>query len=227
MRTICCRMWCVAAAVTLFAGTAGADEAGGGVVANAEECGVAADCKAGNGRYAGARRATQRDWLNGIGGGIVFQAEALFFKYHRADGVRAGSYSNVPPDFTDDVNFDPEATPRLTLGYVFDNGLGFRGRWWKYDHQGAAVFPATGVAMNVDTYTLDLEVFENFELNDCWTAEISGGVRYNEFDETMLDPIPPATRVNSFTGWAASSAWKPNGRWAGRARCTSAAVAPS
>lgn len=138
-------------------------------------------------------------WVND--GGLVFGIEGLLFKYHRADGVRAGSYSNVPPSYTDDVEFDHMLTPRITLGYVSDGGLGFRVRWWQYDQEGDPVFPETGVGMSVETDTLDLELFEVINLSERWTVEVSGGFRYNTFDELMVDPIPGAVRLNAFEGW--------------------------
>ena len=136
-------------------------------------------------------------------GGLFFQAEALFFRYNRADGARAGNFNNVPAVGTDDITFDYTATPRVTLGYVFDGGLGFRARYWEYDQTGDAAFPASGVAMRVDTSTIDIELFEVFDLNDRWSVEIAAGVRYNEFAELMVDPAPAPlqTRVNYFEGW--------------------------
>lgn len=152
------------------------------------------------------------------GGTFVFEVEALLFKYHRADGVRAGSFNNVPPATTDDVRFDNEITPRITLGYITDSGLGFRARWWEFDHSGDPVFPGTGVAMDVNTYTIDFELFERIHLNDCWTIELSAGVRYNDFEETMVDPIPAAARRNTFEGWGGVvgfEATRTLGRWGG------------
>jgi len=136
-------------------------------------------------------------------GGLFFQAEGLFFRYSRADGVRAGNYNDIPVTTTDDVTFDYTITPRLTLGYLFDSGLALRARYWEYAQTGNAVFPASGVAMGVDTYTIDIELFEVFDLNDQWSVEISGGVRYNEFAELMVDPspAPTQTRLNYFEGW--------------------------
>lgn len=152
------------------------------------------------------------------GGGIVFQAEALFFKYFRADGMRAGNYDNVPAVSTDDIEFQYSITPRLTLGYVFDNGLGIRTRWWQYDQDGDAIFPDTLVAMGVDAQTVDLELFEVFDLNDRWSVEIAGGIRYNDFKEWMIDSIPDATRSNSFSGFGGEislEARRSLGRWGG------------
>src|SRR5688572_26808240 len=133
-------------------------------------------------------------------GGFYGLAEVLFLKYHRADGVRAGSFNNLPPATTDDITFDYNATPRLTLGYVTDSGIGARVRYWEYDQAGTPVFPATGVTMGVDTYNIDFEAFERLQVSDCWAFELSGGLRYNQFDETMTDPIPVGVRSNSFEG---------------------------
>lgn len=112
--------------------------------------------------------------------GWVFSAEAIFFKFLKADGVRLGTESG------DSVNGDYEITPRLTVGYVGPNGLGIRARWWEYDHEvGRGDDPDEFLA--VDTYTIDLELFDTFCLNPYWTIELSGGFRYNEHDEVILD----------------------------------------
>lgn len=134
-------------------------------------------------------------------GGLYGTAELLFFKYYRADGVRAGSFNNVPAATTDDIQFDYNASPRLTVGVIGDSGVGGRIRYWEYAHAGVAVFPATGVAMTVDTYNIDVEMFERVAVTDCWDLELSGGMRYNEFDESMTDAAPAAFRQNSFTGY--------------------------
>ena len=138
---------------------------------------------------------------NPCGGGLVFQGEALFFRYHRADGVRVG---NLNPGLgIDDVVFDHEASPRLTLGWVSNNGLGIRTRYWDYD-QSSSGASSPPDRIDVDTYTIDIELFERICLNNCWSLEISGGLRYNEFEELILDQ--PGTegfgiRLNAFDAW--------------------------
>src|SRR5688572_6570612 len=92
-------------------------------------------------------------------GGLVFVAEAAFFRYHRADGVRIGD-----DEGDDDVEFDFEASPRITLGYAGSDGLGVRVRWWEYDEE-AESFDGQG-EMVVDTYTFDVELFDTVQL-DC------------------------------------------------------------
>lgn len=149
-------------------------------------------------------------------GGLIFEAEALLFKFHRADGVRTGNFL-LPPG-TNDVQFSHAITPRLTLGWVTDSGLGFRGRYWEYDQNNTSSnFP--GDVISVDTWTLDLELFERFAVNDSWTVELSGGVRYNEYAEFTFAALPPlATRLNSFDGLGGIlglQATRSLGRWGG------------
>ncbi|MCA9154418.1 MAG: hypothetical protein R3C99_05510 [Pirellulaceae bacterium] len=113
----------------------------------------------------------------GLPGAYVL-AEATFFKYHRADGVPAGS------------TFDYEVSPRITLGYTGQSGLGGRLRYWEYDH-------AAGAA-SVDTYNLDAEIYQRVALGCKTTVEVAGGVRYNEFEEIGIGLGPV-----SGSGWGA------------------------
>jgi hypothetical protein len=93
---------------------------------------------------------------------------------------------------------DHKVSPRLTLGYELGGGLGFRARYFDWDHaQQSRNGPEEVLA--VDTFSVDLELFDEFQLNDKWAVEVSGGVRYNEFTERMIDP--EETRINDFSGW--------------------------
>jgi hypothetical protein len=112
------------------------------------------------------------------GWGLFGEAELLFLRYHRADGVRIGS------DAGESGEFDFEPAYRLSAGVAGPGGLGFRTRYFEYDHAEAI---GDGV-LGVDTYTIDFEVFEAFALNPNWAMEISGGVRYCNFNEQMTDP---------------------------------------
>lgn len=136
------------------------------------------------------------DMTCGQGRGFYGEAEALFFRYNRADGTRIGDAVSG----NEDVDFDHEFAPRLTFGFVGRSGLGTRIRWFEFDETAAA--NDAGDFLGVDTYTVDIEAFERFSLNRCWDLELSGGVRYNEFDEVMFDASGGSeTRRNSFTGW--------------------------
>src|SRR5262249_27731483 len=119
-------------------------------------------------------------------------------RYHRADGVRAGVAG-------EDAEFDFEITPRLTVGWVREDGLGVRARYWKFDHN-AAGLDEPNTFVEVNTWTLDVEVFETLCLNNCWDLELSAGVRYVDFFEQMHDSAgngepPDEFRSNDFTGW--------------------------
>lgn len=129
-------------------------------------------------------------------GGIVFEVEATFFRYHRADGVRVGG--DQPGD--DDVEFDFELSPRITVGYAGSDGLGVRLRWWDYDHTGEGL-DNDDETIDVDTYTVDVELFDTVQLNCNWTAEISAGVRFNDFEEVMVDVSEEDLRINAFEGF--------------------------
>jgi hypothetical protein len=128
--------------------------------------------------------------------GYWASAELLWFRYHRADGVRVGTAEEG-----DNAEFDFEITPRLTVGYVRDDGLGVRIRYWEFDHN-ADAFEDGGSRLSVDTYTFDLEVFDTFCLNRNWDLEIAAGIRHNEFLESMVDiPGDNDFRFNSFQGF--------------------------
>ena len=100
------------------------------------------------------------------------------------------------------LSFDLKAAPRITVGYTAANGMGIRARWWEFSQveTGNAQDPADFI--DVDTYTVDLELFHNLALNDVFDMEISGGVRYNDFREALHDVSSGADRLhlNEFDG---------------------------
>ena len=105
-------------------------------------------------------------------------AEALLLRYHKTDGVRAGT------GLDKGVKFDFEFSPRLTVAYVTPCGLGLRLRWWDYEHKNNAIDSSS--SLEIDTYTCDIELFEQVCIGN-WFVEISGGVRYNDWRESMID----------------------------------------
>ena len=118
---------------------------------------------------------------------IYFGAEATFMKFFDSGGVE---------DFGgDDGRFDWEASPRFTLGWEGCDGLGTRVRYWKWDHTTLSV---DDDPISVDTYTIDLEVYQRLEVGSCTNIEIMGGIRYNEFimDRSAL----PTDRFRGFGG---------------------------
>ena len=100
--------------------------------------------------------------------------DATFMRYHRSDGV--GN------------EFDFDFAPRVTLGYVACDGLGIRVRYWdmEADNNNGA---------SIDTFTLDTELFQEYDLG-CYTSlEVSAGIRYNEWTEEGL------RNTDTFTGF--------------------------
>ncbi len=125
--------------------------------------------------------------------GVWAMGELLILKYHRADGARvgtAGKHENAPSDF--------DLAPRLSLGWVGCDGLGVRVRWFDFEDSAQAEKEKNS-HLTVDTYTIDVEVFDTFCLNRNWDLEIAAGIRYNEFEETMIDD--DETRFNHFNGF--------------------------
>lgn len=126
------------------------------------------------------------DPCGGGAGGIGFfgEAEVLFLRYHRADGVRVGS--DVPGD---NAEFDFDPAMRYTAGIIGPGGMGARIRYFDFDHTAGSV---DGGQIGVDLWNIDIEAFEAFALNDVWALEVSGGIRFTNFREAMIDnPAAP------------------------------------
>lgn len=136
-------------------------------------------------------------------GGVYASAELMFFKYHRADGARVSNETRNPAG-DDDVTFDFEATPRFTVGWVREDGLGVRARYWRFDHTAIKESAGEADSLSVNTYTFDGEVFDTFAVNCCWDLEVAAGIRYAHFREDMSEIAPGdefTFRENHFNGW--------------------------
>ncbi len=102
------------------------------------------------------------------GAGAYVDAEINFMRFYQTDGVGPLGTPN---------RFKYEATPRVEIGYVSAGGVGIRGRYWNFSYTAGP--PALETA--VDTYNVDVELFERVDISPCTTAEWSAGVRYNDF----------------------------------------------
>lgn len=121
--------------------------------------------------------------------GVFFDAEVTFFRFHNNAGIHPSS------------EFGFETSPRITVGYRSPEGLGTRLRWWEYDHHNQ-----NGAPYAVDTYNVDLEVFEEISLGSCTSIELSAGIRYNEFDQFSVDEevgLSPGIGWYAFDGFGA------------------------
>jgi hypothetical protein len=134
---------------------------------------------------------------HGFLSGLFGEVEMLLVRYNRADGIRIGSEAG------ESGHFDWTASPRITAGWVGPRGMGIRGRYWHFDE-----FEPIGLAgegLGVDTSNIDLEVYEAFVLSCNWVVELSGGVRYNKFTETMVEAASEDRRI-SVDGWGMMAA---------------------
>lgn len=132
----------------------------------------------------------------GIGGGGAFlDVEALLF---RADpGRRQGPGT---PEFAN------ELAPRASIGYVGCGGLGIRFRFFDFAHDTGPLAAAGNRSILVDTYNMDLELFEELEVGCATSVEWSAGVRYNDFKfrDITLATNPTMIQTGSlsrFAGW--------------------------
>jgi hypothetical protein len=115
------------------------------------------------------------------GGGWTVDAELLFLRYHREGGLGQTNVSE----------YDFEASPRLALGYVTCDGLGARVRYWEYNQDN------NNNTESVDTYNIDLELFQEICVSCNTTIEISAGIRYNDFDERRANVGLPAAAAGN------------------------------
>jgi hypothetical protein len=122
-------------------------------------------------------------------GNWFVRAEATFFRFHESAGVEDGD--------GDDASFDFNASPRVTLGYMNCSGMGARVRWWDYDHNTRSV---DNDLVSVDTYNIDFELFQVFDMTSRTAVEISGGIRYNDFYHFYQDGIAGTNEEHSFDG---------------------------
>lgn len=123
--------------------------------------------------------------------GLVGEAEFLMFKYNRADGVRIGLGA------AESGSFGYEPAYRLTLGLVGPGGFGVRTRYFEFEQFEGIEDVADGDGLDVNTYTIDVEAFEGFQVSENWDLEASGGIRYVGFEETMIDVASDDLRFNN------------------------------
>jgi hypothetical protein len=147
-------------------------------------------------------------WTNGMRtGGLVGGAELLLFKpFPGANGPRGPLSNSVAP-----FRYDP--SQRYWLGYVLEDGLGFRMRYFDFDNGSTTI---TGVnplnAAQTETINgslrarlLDFEATQQVSFRR-WTMLGSGGLRYGELLESQgVRQVFPGTsqflsNENSFHG---------------------------
>jgi hypothetical protein len=134
-------------------------------------------------------------WIGGF--------EMTFLRPHASMGTKG--YDGTP------LRFDFEAAPRLWTGYQGANGLGFRFRYWDFDHtQTVASLSTAPRRLDNERYNIsvsDLEVTMLQGIGCNWELTLAGGVRYVDFEESQFSR--PATGAVDRSHAFASSTWGP------------------
>lgn len=111
-------------------------------------------------------------------GGVIGGAELAFLKPHTSGGMRG---------MRTDIDFGYDIAQRYWFGYQGADGLGWRVRYWEFDHQKNRPIGDNVVdSIDYDAYTLDLELFDSMNLGCYWDLSFWGGFRYVEFDQERL-----------------------------------------
>lgn len=87
-------------------------------------------------------------------------------------------------------SFNPELTPRVTLGWVGDCGFGIRARYWVFDHSAPFDFLGAAGSNRIQTHVVDLEGTDRICLGK-WIVTGSSGLRYVNFVNQIANPAIP------------------------------------
>lgn len=110
--------------------------------------------------------------------GYIVGAELAFLKPHSSLGTRGAQR---------DIDFGYDLAPRIWLGYQGSDGLGWRVRYWEFNHRKDVRIDATTADMlSYDTYVLDAEFFDSLNLGCYWDASLSAGFRYVEYGQERV-----------------------------------------
>jgi hypothetical protein len=128
-------------------------------------------------------------------GGVIGSVELTFLKPHNSLGNRGAEET--------DVEFGYELAPRVTVGYQGSDGLGWRVRYWEFNHTATAPIVGTNRtdSQNYDTYVLDLEFVDSMSLGCYWDASVFAGFRYLEFDEERVSRVTATGVINAFSSF--------------------------
>jgi len=96
--------------------------------------------------------------------GITCDTQLLFLRAHDSEASDSGT------------EFDPAS--RYELGYMNCFGRSWRARYFEYDTRTQADDSVVGMEM------LDMEYAGRFAIGGNWRGELSGGLRWAEYDET-------------------------------------------
>lgn len=113
--------------------------------------------------------------------------ESVWLRYHRSDGVGVN----------DADEFDFDFSPRITFGYVAPDGLGLRLRYWDISTENDQ---NQSIQSSVDTYTIDGELFQDFQIGCYTNVELSVGIRYNDWEDLVWVAQQETITRDTFSG---------------------------
>ena len=125
--------------------------------------------------------------------GVIGGAELLFLKPHHSMGIRGA--------LDTDMDYSYEIAPRIWAGYQGSDGLGWRVRYFEFNHTTSVDLGGVTDSVNYDTYVLDLEFVDSMSLGCYWDASFFGGFRYVEFDEERVARVTTAGTILAGQGF--------------------------
>ncbi|MCL4195274.1 MAG: hypothetical protein KJZ87_26285 [Thermoguttaceae bacterium] len=158
------------------------------------------------------------DW--GCGGinfggstGLVAGFEMTFLKPHINAAESIAIIPGLPLTEIEDNEYN--ASPRFWLGYVGDCGLGWRIRWWEFNHTlNGETFEIVGIGNilveslgGLEVEALDIEMTQEIDLG-LWDMTVGGGVRYGRtehvtaqlYDDVLMAGFDDLAVASDFDG---------------------------
>lgn len=158
------------------------------------------------------------DW--GCGGinfggstGLVAGFEMTFLKPHINAAESIAIIPGLPLTEIEDNEYN--ASPRFWLGYVGDSGLGWRIRWWEFNHTlNGETFEIVGIddilvdsLGGLEVEALDIEMTQEIDLG-LWDMTVGGGVRYGRtehvtaqlYDDVLMAEFDDLALASDFDG---------------------------
>ena len=119
----------------------------------------------------------------------------LLLRPHLSDGFDS-------PD-----EFGLETSYRFRLAYETKEGVGLRSEFWQFRHSQSAG-PDNREARSVETYNLDFGLYKKLGLGRGSKVEISGGFRYNDFNDNNFSDFEDRYRFGGAGGFFGLHAWQ-------------------
>ncbi|MDT8403247.1 Lpg1974 family pore-forming outer membrane protein [Sulfuriflexus sp.] len=110
------------------------------------------------------------------------------------------------------ADFGNDYTPRLEFGYVGSQGMGIRGRYWSFDDTDSSD-SAFNDKVKVDTDSIDLELFQQWQWTEKTEVEASIGVRVLDFEQTATDFGNNRIVDSDFSGYGATLGLQTKRKW--------------